>query len=338
MPSTEELDPRAPSRALDRESIPNFDLHALFSGGDAERASLVEQIRRACLETGFFYIHNTCVEDLVISKTLAAMKAFFDMPDDSPIKQDIHNKFVNGLKGWTPIFEEPAYQKDTVAYLESFDISQELTPDQYKSVGIDPNTWPNVPGFRVAVLKYNEQVTQLGRAISQVISEILGLERNFISEHSGIKAPRTMRLLHYPANDGPVDDRNVGIAAHTDFECFTIMNQTAPGLELTDVSGQWCEAPSDIGTFTIILGDMTERFSNGWLKATGHRVVNTPWTRYSMILFFAIDGDYTVAPLPHFVNKKNPAQYESVTQDEHIRREMDRSNAYLQEASRQVEQ
>ena len=329
MPSTEQLDHKAPSRALDRENIPNIDLKPLFSRADADRTSLTEKIKAACLETGFFYIHNTCVEKSAIENTLAAMKSFFDLPDDSPIKQGIHNKYVNGLKGWTPIFEEPAYQKDTVAYLESFDISQELTADEYKFVDIDPNIWPELPGFRDAALKYNAQVTQLGRGISEVISEILGVERDFISSRSGIKAPRTMRLLHYPANDGPVDDRNVGIAAHTDFECFTIMNQTAPGLELTNVEGQWCEAPSDIGAFTIILGDMTERLSNGWLKATGHRVVNTPWTRFSMILFFAIDGDYEVEPLPHFVSKENPAQYDAVTQDEHIRREMDRANAYL---------
>lgn len=338
MPSTEQLDHKAPSSRLDRDSIPNFDLQPLFSGSATERASLREKIKAACLETGFFYIHNTCVEDSVIDNTLEAMKTFFDLPDDSPTKQVIHNKYVNGLKGWTPIFEEPAYQKDTVAYLESFDISQELTAEQCKEVGIDPNIWPDLPGFRDAVLEYNKQVTQLGRAMSQAISEILGLDRNFINERSGIKAPRTMRLLHYPANDGPADDRNVGIAAHTDFECFTIMNQTAPGLELTNVDGQWCEAPSDIGTFTIILGDMTERFSNGWLKATGHRVVNTPWRRYSMILFFAIDGDYLVEPLPHFVSAKNPNHYDPVTQDDHIRREMERSNAYLREMSTRREQ
>ena len=91
MPSTEQLEHKAPSRALDRETIPNIDLRALFSGSDAERASLVVEIRTACLETGFFYIHNTCVEDRVIENALAAMKTFFDLPDDSPIKQDIHN-------------------------------------------------------------------------------------------------------------------------------------------------------------------------------------------------------------------------------------------------------
>jgi isopenicillin N synthase-like dioxygenase len=190
-----------------------------------------------------------------------------------------------------------------------------------------------VQGFRDAILDYYEQTTRLGRALSEVFAEILGVERNFINERSREKAPRTMRLLHYPANDAPVDKRNVGIAAHTDFECFTIMNQTAAGLELTDVNGHWCEAPSDIGAFTVVLGDMMERFSNGWLKATGHRVVNTPWTRYSMILFFAVDGDYTVAPLPRFISPENPARYDPVTQGEHIARELERSNAYRQAAS-----
>ena len=330
MPSTEQLDQKAAARKLDRDSIPNLDLQSLFSGDDAGHEMLVQEIRTACLETGFFYIHNTCVEAKVIQNTLSAMEMFFDLPDDSSVKTDIHNEHVNGLKGWTPIFEEPSYQKDTIAYLESFDISQELTVDQYKSVDIDPNIWPDLPGYRDTVLKYNEQVTRLGRAISEIFSEILGMERNFISERSGIKAPRTMCLLHYPANDAPVDDSNVGIAAHTDFECFTIMNQTAPGLELTDVSGHWYKAPSDIDAFTIILGDMMERFTNGWFKATGHRVVNTPWTRYSMILFFAVDGDYEVAPLPQFVSAEKPAMYDPVTQDDHIRREMDRSNAYLE--------
>ncbi len=85
--------------------------------------------------------------------------------------------------------------------------------------------------------------------------------------------------------------------ARTDFECFTIMNQTAAGLELTDTQGQWC------------------------------RVVNTLWTRYSLILFFALDGDYTVAPLPQFVSEECPAAYAPVTQDEHIAAELAHASA-----------
>ena len=106
------------------------------------------------------------------------------------------------------------------------------------------------------------------------------------------------------------------------------MNQTAAGLELTDTRGQWCQAPSDIGTFTVILGDMIERFSNGHFRATGHRVVNTQWTRYSLILFFALDGNYQVAPLPRFISEAHPAAYEPITQDDHIEAELARADAH----------
>ena len=72
---------------------------------------------------------------------------------------------------------------------------------------------------------------------------------------------------------------------------------------------------------------MLERFSNGQLKATGHRVVNTPWQRFSMAFFFAVDGDYEVAPLPQLTSSGKPARYAPVTQDDHIKIELERAAA-----------
>lgn len=300
----------------------NLDVGALFDGDKGRRAALVRQIEEACHDPGFLCVHNTCVDDDLIRSALLASRSFFDSPDESGIKQQVHNRFAGQMKGWGPMYGEPAYQKDTVAHLESFDIGQQLNMEQYAKLEIPPNIWPDLPGFRASVLAYYEAVNQLGRAISEVMSELLGMPADFISRHSGISAPRTMRLLHYPANDAPDDGRNVGISAHTDFECFTIMHQTATGLELTDTHGQWCQAPADIGTFTIILGEMMQRLSNNRFRATGHRVINTPWARYSMILFFALDGDYEVSPLPQFVSEQCPSAYEPVTQNAHIEAEL----------------
>lgn len=325
MPGTEYLDQYAPSRALDRAQIPNLDLAPLFADDLAARDELEQQIRDACLSSGFFYVHNSCVDKGVIKNALAAAQAFFLVPDDGPVKQAVHNSLFGGEKGWGPMFGEPAYQPGTVAHVESFDLGQQLDERRYRELGIKPNVWPDIPGFRDAVHAYYDAVTAMARALGEVFSGMLGMERSFINHHSGERAPRTMRLLHYPANDAPVNERNVGIAAHTDFECFTIINQTASGLELTNADGEWCQAPSDIGTFTVMLGDMLERFSNGYLKATGHRVVNTPWQRFSMVLFFAVDGDYEVAPLEHFTSPDNPARYAPVTQDEHIKIELERA-------------
>jgi isopenicillin N synthase-like dioxygenase len=327
MTSTEHLDQWAPSRELKRGEIANLDLGPLFGKDAAARAEVESRIREACLRTGFFYVHNSCVGDHLIRGALAAARTFFSLPDDAPLKKAVHNRVSGEKKGWGPMFGEPAYQKDTLAHVESFDLGQELGGERHRELGIEPNVWPDIPGFRNAVLAYYAAVTSLGRALSEVFSGMLGMDRDFINRHSGERAPRTLRLLHYPANDRPADGRNVGIAAHTDFECFTIMYQSAAGLELTNVEGEWCAAPADIGSFTVILGDMLERFSNGHLKATGHRVINTPWTRYSMVLFFAVDGDFEVAPLPGFSGPGKPARYRPVTQDEHIRIELERASA-----------
>jgi isopenicillin N synthase-like dioxygenase len=327
MPNTDDLVQGAPSRPFERGRIPNLDVGALFGDDQSARTALLERVRVACLETGFFYIHNTCVTGTVIQRALDVLVEFFSLPDASPIKQRVLNKHSGGMKGWGPVFSEPSYQKDTVAHLESFDLGQELSSEQYRELCVAPTAGPAVPGFREAILDYYEAITTLGRGISEIFSTLLGEDRDFISRNSKDSAPRTMRLLHYPENDAPADHRNVGIAAHTDFECFTIMNQTAAGLELTNVDGEWFEAPSDIGTFTIILGDMLERFSNGHLRATGHRVVNSPWTRHSIVFFFAVDGDYAVSPLPRFVGPDNPDRYGTITQDQHISQELARAAA-----------
>jgi len=332
MPGTEHLDQNSPPGNLAREQIPNLDLAPLFGSDEVARSELVRRVHDACVNTGFFYVHNSCVPGKVMQRALAAAQEFFRLADDSPVKQGVHNKNAEGKKGWGPMFEEPAYQAGTVAHVESFDLGQELAGVQSARLDTWPNLWPDIPGFKDAMLAYYVATTLLGRALSEVFAEILGMDRGFINRHSNEKAPRTMRLLHYPENDTPADQHNVGIAAHTDFECFTIMNQTADGLELTNAKGEWCRAPSDIGTFTVILGDMLERFSNGRLKATGHRVVNTPWTRYSMVLFFAVDGDYEVAPLPNFTGPGNPARFPPITQDEHIRHELERAVANRRES------
>lgn len=332
MPDTQSLNATASSQDLEPDRIVDIDLAPLFRDDPDGRARVVAQVKAACEGTGFFLVHNTCIDESVIQATLAQMDRFFALSDDDPVKRAVHHDTTPGGTGWAPLYEEPAYQENTIAHVESFDagpgIERFASADAAAEVGIWPIPWPELPGFRAAVEDYNAAANRLGRALFEVFAEMLGLERDHFNRISGDRAPKTLRLLNYPANDAPADDVNVGIAAHTDFECFTIMYQTAPGLELTDAGGTWRRAPVAEGRFTIILGDMMERFTNGHLQATGHRVVNTPWQRYSIILFYAVDGDQEVAPLPGFVGPDRPARYPPVGQYAHIRNEVERSIGY----------
>jgi len=51
-----------------------------------------------------------------------------------------------------------------------------------------------------------------------------------------------------------------------------------------------------------------------------------------MVLFFAVDGDYSVAPLPQFITLDRPAAYPPITQDAHIEQELERAMANSSQA------
>lgn len=123
--------------------------------------------------------------------------------------------------------------------------------------------------------------------------------------------------------------RAVGIAEHTDFECFTLLHQDAPGLLLRDVSGAWREAgvfSSALGprsTFTVIVGDAFERVSGGFFRATPHRVALTRHERFALVRFNGLDPEASIAP---FVGARESAE----EQNEKIKRRTNRNDATTQ--------
>ena len=143
-----------------------------------------------------------------------------------------------------------------------------------------------------------------------------------------------MRLLHYAAEPDLNPHRDVGIAAHTDFECITLLYQTSAGLELLNTGGNWLNAPAKDGRIVVLLGDMLERWTNGMFKASGHRVRNTPELRYSIVQFIAVNRDVEVAPLPQFVTTAQPAKFTAIGQEEHIEAEIRRAQENARAASR----
>jgi len=152
----------------------------------------------------------------------------------------------------------------------------------------------------------------------EAFAEMYDLPSDTFSKLEGERSSSMMRMMRYPPRTGQAVENVVGIAAHTDYEAFTLMAQTAPGLELRTRDGEWIEAPVAQDRFIIIVGDMLERLTNGRLQATRHRVNDTPWERFSIILFNAFNADAVIAPLPEFVTEDRPVRYESTTQVAHI--------------------
>lgn len=327
MASTRELNQSDP--LVGPASAPELliDAQQLAQGDQLQRKSLAERVRRACSDSGFFYLDRAFSGESEAARAFTQMRRFFSLADDDPRKAAVDNRRKPGSYGWMPMFGEPAYQPGTRAHVESFDCGLGGDPNSAKELE-GKNVWPELPGFRDDIQALWDRLAELSTRVLEVLAESASLERDFFSTRCSTQELSTLRLLHYPGGLCEDSSRDVGISAHTDFECISLLLQTGPGLELTDVNGRWYEAPADPDRVIVLLDDMLERWTNGYFQATGHRVRRTATSRYSIVLFAAVNADQVIRPLEHFVSTGRPARYAAVTQRQHIDAELRRSEAY----------
>jgi isopenicillin N synthase-like dioxygenase len=316
--------------------IPTIDIAALFGGDAGARHAVAEEIGKACEEIGFFYIRNHGVAQSLIDQAYACSAAFHHSPADR--REKVHVQNSRGNRGWLPsalAFNDPdpeLYRLVPAAEADdyiskprlhsAFDLSLDIPPDDPDylagNIMLVPNQWPDwLPGFREDVMAYYNAVMAVGNQLFRAFAIALDLTEDFFVERAK-KPTSQLRLLHYPPNEMPMDQKHLGISAHSDFECFTILNQRSAGLQVMNSANEWVEAPPIDGTFIVNIGDLIEGWTNGRFKATQHRVVNTGRERFSLPLFFAVDYATVVEPLPQFVTAERPAGYTRIVAGEHL--------------------
>jgi len=300
---------------------PDIDLAGLH-GSAAERAATLAEIRAAFEDVGYFYAANFGPSQATVDAVFDQARRFHDLPDDH--KRTAYQTTDGSQRGWIPLGDEPAYEAGTIARCESFDLAMELPGESSAEFGgLGANLWPNdLPGFQDTVYGWYLQARHAARQLFVAFAEMYDLAPDTFTRFESERSSSMMRLLRYPPNQGQIADNIVGISAHTDYEAFTLMSQTAPGLELLTREGVWIEPPVFQDRFIVIVGDMLERLTNGRLQATRHRVNDTDWERLSLILFNAFDADAVIAPLADFVTVDSPAAYEPTTQVAHINAEV----------------
>ena len=315
MPSTIQLNQGDPISGEISLSVPAISAASLIENPE----SCATEIRDFCLKHGFFYVDIEPSLQNTLNATLFQMDRFFSLADNHHLKQNALQD-ERGF-GWVPRYSEPAYQPGTLSRLEAFDYCQEHLSDDGSSC------WPTLPDFRANLVKCWNEYADLGDAILLAISSAIFEDSRFLLQHCDSREHNTMRLLHYAAIDENKKANEVGIAAHTDFETITLLYQTAPGLELLNAKGHWLDAPASPGRLVVLIGDMVERWTNGQIHASGHRVRTTDEKRHSIVMFMAANDGIEVAPLPEFTGASQPPRYEAVTQLGHIENELQRSQS-----------
>jgi isopenicillin N synthase-like dioxygenase len=280
-------------------SIPIVDITGLRSPDRDERERVAADIGKAAREIGFLYISGTGIDEALFDRMLAATKTFFALPVEEKMRSYIGLSTCH--RGYVPVGEE-GVETGMPDLKEAFDTALDLPADDPDHVAgnpmLGPNVWPEVDGFAESVTAYYQAVLDLGNQLLWAFAVALGEDPDTFTQHA-TKTPSQLRLVHYPYN--PDAEDVLGIGAHTDYECFTLLKPTAPGLEVLNGAGEWVDVPPVPDAFVVNIGDLLELWTNGAYVATSHRVRKVKEERYSFPLFFNVDYHTEVKPLPQFV-------------------------------------
>ena len=306
------------------QELPIVDVSALVGNDGARLDATVAALRRAASEVGFLYVtgHGVPAEHIAALESVA--RDFFALPAAAKLEYYIGRS--KNHRGYVPPGEEVFYSqtKDTK---EAFDLSRDLPDADYGPASrlLGRNVWPReVPEFRAAVNAYYDRVFELGRALLGGFALALELPASYFEPYLQ-RPPSQLRLIHYQPSEPGAE--TMGIGAHTDYECLTILHATAPGLQVINGAGQWVAAPPVPGAFVVNIGDLLEVWSNGVFVSTSHRVLPVPEARYSFPLFFTVDYETRVEPLPHL--SRQGTRYSPLVSGEHLLAQTMQSFRYL---------
>lgn len=195
-----------------------------------------------------------------------------------------------------------------------------------------PNQWPELPGFREVISAYDVALKALALRLVPVFEQALGADLGTLV--SSFEQPTTfLRLLHYPPQDPAGPDDEFGSNPHTDYGFVTILAQDGSGgLQVRAPDGEtWLEVPPRPGAFVLNIGDIGERWSNGTLRSTPHRVINrTGRDRFSIPFFFDPSARAVVEPLPCCITPAEKPRFEKVVYAEYLLAKLDANHSYRQ--------
>lgn len=213
--------------------IPVIDIARSFSSSLSDRQAVADQIRKACVSSGFFYITSHGVPGSACKGILEqAHRLLKTLPREK--KEELHVRNSPVYVGWEPSDATSIAGDEETKEGFNWGYEEGLDPtggdglytrlDGAKESG---NMWPkeyDLPGFYAGVREYYGRVLQLARHLFRLFALSLELpEHHFdpMTTHPG----GISRMLYYPPskNPKPFDpdskDQEIGLGAHSDYEC-----------------------------------------------------------------------------------------------------------------------
>ena len=285
-----------PQSNAPRRALPVIDLGRLEAGAE-ERAHFLADLRRAAREVGFFYLTGHGVAAAQNGGLLAVARRFFALPDAQ--KQAVEMIHSPHFRGYTRAGREMTRGKPD--WREQFDIGAEREcgwragdPAWMRLQG--PNQWPQaLPELRPALLAWQGAMTEVAIKLLRAFAEALGQSPDVFEPIYRGAPNQHIKIIRYPergeASDAAASGQGVGPHKDSGFLSF-ILQDDVGGLEVEAAGGAWIEATPREGAFVVNIGELLELASNGYLRATVHRVVAPPPGRERLSAAFFLGASH----------------------------------------------
>lgn len=278
-------------------TLPLLDL-ARLNAGPADKADFLAQLRQAARDIGFFYITNHGIDAALSQRVQQEARRFFALPDAQ--KQQVAMIHSPHFRGYNRAAAEITRGKPD--WREQFDIGAERPallladsdPRWRRLQG--PNLWPeSQPSLKPVLLRWQSEMTRMALTLLRAFAEALALAHNAFDPLYGDKPNEHIKLIRYPGK--LPSQSNQGVGAHKDsgFLSFLLQDEQK-GLQVEVSPGRWIDAAPLPGTFVVNIGELLELATNGYLRATVHRVESPPagQERLSIAFFLGAQLDATV--------------------------------------------
>ncbi|XP_068649419.1 1-aminocyclopropane-1-carboxylate oxidase 1 [Aristolochia californica] len=274
---------------------PVINLDGLHGNNPEKKREVMVQLHEACEKWGFFQAFNHGIDEDLIEK----FKRLVNLHYEEQMKPCFYQSDM--AKG---------VLKDSQTSVNSSDADWEssfFVRHQPKS-NIDEFT-NLTDDLRKTMEEYVKQVTKLAETLLEVMSENLGLEKDYLKKQfAGEEGGPCIgtKVAKYP--ECPKPELVKGLREHTDAGgiIFLLQDDQVPGLQFLK-DGQWVDIPpsplsSRKSTIFVNTGDQLEVMSNGCYKSALHRVLATKaGSRLSIVTFYNPAANALIFPAPQLL-------------------------------------
>lgn len=280
--------------------LPVLDLRDFDAA--ATRPGFLTRLRAAARDVGFFYLVGHGVDAALEREVFTLSRRFFALPEGDKLAIQMANS--PHFRGYTRLGDElTAGQTD---WREQLDVGLEVPalslgygdPPWKRLQG--PNQWPaELPELRPALLRWHAELFPVASRVLRAFALALEQPEDVFAAACAGTPNQVVKLIRYPGREAGQSEQGCG--AHKDSEFVTLLCQHDIGglqvwIDGDGGTGAWLDAPPLPGSFVVNAGELLELASDGYLRATLHRVVAPPAgsERLSLAFFLAARLDATV--------------------------------------------